>query len=166
MEKIPRLNQDQRSNLVAYLDGELPEPAAKEIEQVLSKSPTVQHDVRCCRGRGTCSTVAAVGRQQRSDGPNAERRQSRRGTQALVACDLDGPHSERAATPLGVIVASWLAAPTLAAFGGFVVTSLGSFPTRRMSCCEICPSSRASFVLERRVDRVPAGAGQANWLLR
>jgi anti-sigma factor RsiW len=45
MEKIPRLSSDQRSNLVAYLDGELPEPAAKEIEQVLSKSPTVQHDV-------------------------------------------------------------------------------------------------------------------------
>jgi anti-sigma factor RsiW len=45
MEKIPRLSSDQRSNLVAYLDGELPEPTAKEIEQVLSKSPTVQHDV-------------------------------------------------------------------------------------------------------------------------
>lgn len=45
MEKIPRLNADQRSNLVAYLDGELPDPAAKEIEHVLSKSPTVQHDV-------------------------------------------------------------------------------------------------------------------------
>jgi anti-sigma factor RsiW len=45
MEKIPRLNSDQRSNLIAYLDGELPEPAAKEIEHVLSRSPTVQHDV-------------------------------------------------------------------------------------------------------------------------
>lgn len=45
IEKIPRLSSDQRSNLVAYLDGELQEPAAKEIEQVLSKSPTVQHDV-------------------------------------------------------------------------------------------------------------------------
>ncbi len=45
MEKIPRLSSDQRSNLVAYLDGELPEPAAKDIEHVLSKSPTVQHDV-------------------------------------------------------------------------------------------------------------------------
>ena len=45
MEKIPRLTSDQRSNLVAYLDGELPEPAAKEIEHVLSKSRTVQHDV-------------------------------------------------------------------------------------------------------------------------
>ncbi len=45
MEKIPRLSSDQRSNLVAYLDGELADPAAKEIEHVLSKSPTVQHDV-------------------------------------------------------------------------------------------------------------------------
>jgi anti-sigma factor RsiW len=45
MQKIPRLTQDQRSNLVAYLDGELSEPAVKEIDQVLSKSPAVRHDV-------------------------------------------------------------------------------------------------------------------------
>ncbi|HET6328522.1 MAG TPA: hypothetical protein VFG04_27815 [Planctomycetaceae bacterium] len=45
MQKIPRLTTDQRSNLVAYLDGELPEPATKEIDQVLSKSPAVRHDV-------------------------------------------------------------------------------------------------------------------------
>jgi anti-sigma factor RsiW len=45
MDKIPRLNSEQRGNLVAYLDGELAEPVAKEIEHVLSKSPTVQHDV-------------------------------------------------------------------------------------------------------------------------
>jgi anti-sigma factor RsiW len=45
MQKIPRLTTDQRSNLVAYLDGELPEPAVKEIDQVLSKSPAVRHDV-------------------------------------------------------------------------------------------------------------------------
>jgi anti-sigma factor RsiW len=45
MEKVPRLNTEQRSNLVAYLDGELPEPQAKEIDQVLAKSPTVRHDV-------------------------------------------------------------------------------------------------------------------------
>jgi anti-sigma factor RsiW len=45
MQKIPRLTTDQRSNLVAYLDGELTEPATKEIDQVLSKSPAVRHDV-------------------------------------------------------------------------------------------------------------------------
>jgi anti-sigma factor RsiW len=45
MEKIPRLSPEQRTNLVAYLDGELPESEAKGIEQVLSKSPPVQRDV-------------------------------------------------------------------------------------------------------------------------
>ena len=61
MEKIPRLNSDQRSNLVAYLDGELPEPAAKEIEHVLAKSPTVQHDVDMLLANpGTCSTNCRV----------------------------------------------------------------------------------------------------------
>ena len=64
MEKIPRLNRTRRSNLVAYLDGELPEPAAKEIEQVLSKSPTVQHDVEMLsRDVGPAGPIAAVGRQ-------------------------------------------------------------------------------------------------------
>jgi anti-sigma factor RsiW len=45
MEKIPRLTPDQRSNLVAFVDGELPEGEAKEIEQVLGRSRTVQHEV-------------------------------------------------------------------------------------------------------------------------
>jgi anti-sigma factor RsiW len=45
MQKIPRLTQEQRSNLVAYLDGELPDGAAREIDQVLTKSPAVRHDV-------------------------------------------------------------------------------------------------------------------------
>jgi anti-sigma factor RsiW len=45
MHKIPRLTQEQRSNLVAYLDGELPDKEVRDIDQVLSKSPTVRHDV-------------------------------------------------------------------------------------------------------------------------
>ena len=45
MAKITRLSGDQRDNLVAYLDGELEEPSAKEIEQVLAVSPVARHDV-------------------------------------------------------------------------------------------------------------------------
>lgn len=45
MEKIPRLTTEQRSNLVAYLDGELDETANQEIENVLSKSPVARHEV-------------------------------------------------------------------------------------------------------------------------
>ena len=45
MAKIVRMSQEQRENLVAYLDGELEDPAAREIEQVLASSPVARHDV-------------------------------------------------------------------------------------------------------------------------
>ncbi|MFN7770376.1 MAG: anti-sigma factor family protein [Planctomycetaceae bacterium] len=45
MAKIIRMSKEQRENLVAYLDGELEDPAAREIEQVLASSPVARHDV-------------------------------------------------------------------------------------------------------------------------
>ncbi len=45
MQKIPRLSTEQRENLVAYLDGELDERAAQEIEQVLARSEVARHEV-------------------------------------------------------------------------------------------------------------------------
>src|SRR5437773_227270 len=45
MEKFTRLSQDQRGDLVAYLDGELDETAAQQIEQVLSRSEVARHEV-------------------------------------------------------------------------------------------------------------------------
>jgi len=45
MARINRLTAEQRDNLVAYLDGELDERAAQEIEQVLATSPVARHDV-------------------------------------------------------------------------------------------------------------------------
>jgi anti-sigma factor RsiW len=40
-----RLTPDERSNLVAYLDGELDEVAARTIATILTKSPTARHEV-------------------------------------------------------------------------------------------------------------------------
>ena len=45
MNKLVRLTPEQRDNLVAYLDGELDEAETQNIEQVMSRSSTVQHDV-------------------------------------------------------------------------------------------------------------------------
>jgi hypothetical protein len=45
MEKIPRLTESQRENLVAYLDGELSDDESQQINTVLAKSPTARHDV-------------------------------------------------------------------------------------------------------------------------
>jgi anti-sigma factor RsiW len=45
MARINRLSAEQRDNLVAYLDGELDDRSAQEIEQVLATSPVARHDV-------------------------------------------------------------------------------------------------------------------------
>jgi len=45
MAKITRLSAEQRENLVAYLDGELDEAGAQEVEQILSESPVARHEV-------------------------------------------------------------------------------------------------------------------------
>jgi hypothetical protein len=45
MAKISRLSSEQRDDLTAYLDGELDDAAAREIEQVLSNSEVARHDV-------------------------------------------------------------------------------------------------------------------------
>jgi anti-sigma factor RsiW len=45
MDKIPRLTAEQRANLVAFIDRELPPEEAGVIEAVLKRSPTVQYDV-------------------------------------------------------------------------------------------------------------------------
>ncbi len=45
MEKVLRLSADQRDDLVAYLDGELPDPVAQAIDQVLARSEVARHEV-------------------------------------------------------------------------------------------------------------------------
>lgn len=45
MAKISRLSPEQRSDLVAYLDGELEETATRQIEQTLAGSPVARHEV-------------------------------------------------------------------------------------------------------------------------
>ncbi|HEX6986725.1 MAG TPA: hypothetical protein VF170_15195 [Planctomycetaceae bacterium] len=45
MSRIPRLTAEQRADLVAYLDGELGEEEAREIEQVLAASQVARHEV-------------------------------------------------------------------------------------------------------------------------
>lgn len=45
MEKTLRLSADQREDLVAYLDGELPDLVAQQIDQVLARSEVARHEV-------------------------------------------------------------------------------------------------------------------------
>lgn len=45
MEKTLRLSADQRDDLVAYLDGELPDMKAQQIDLVLARSEVARHEV-------------------------------------------------------------------------------------------------------------------------
>lgn len=45
MEKVQRLTQDQRENLVAYLDGELDESQSQEFDRILARSDVARHEV-------------------------------------------------------------------------------------------------------------------------
>lgn len=45
MEKATRLTQEQRENLVAYLDGELDEAPSQEIDRILARSEVARHEV-------------------------------------------------------------------------------------------------------------------------
>lgn len=45
MEKTVRLNADQREDLVAYLDGELPDDQVQQIDNVISRSEVARHEV-------------------------------------------------------------------------------------------------------------------------
>ncbi len=45
VEKLIRLTAEQRSNFVAYLDGELDEQQSREIEQLLSQNEVARHEM-------------------------------------------------------------------------------------------------------------------------
>ena len=45
MEKTVRLNAEQREDLVAYLDGELPAEQVQQIEQIVARSEVARHEV-------------------------------------------------------------------------------------------------------------------------
>ena len=45
MEKTVRLNADQREDLVAYLDGELPDAQVQQIDHIIARSEVARHEV-------------------------------------------------------------------------------------------------------------------------
>ena len=45
MEKTIRLNAEQREDLVAYLDGELPDEKIQQIDEIIARSEVARHEV-------------------------------------------------------------------------------------------------------------------------
>lgn len=118
MSKIQRLSAEQRDNLVAYLDGELEEPAAQEIEQILSKNPVARNDVEMLMR--TWELVDALPR------PAATEEFTQKTLSTLKAVEIRVSLTEKAwflKARKALIGAGWLAGIGLAAVVGFAITN-------------------------------------------
>jgi anti-sigma factor RsiW len=123
MQKIPRLTQDQRSNLVAYLDGELSEQAARDIDQVLTKSPAVRHDVEMlARTWDLLDELPRLSTAQDFTARTLTAAKDEEAPRPLVPPSwVEWFHSEQLRR--GVIVLAWVVGLSASALAGYAVTS-------------------------------------------
>lgn len=118
MEKISRLNTEARSNLVAYLDGELDEETARGIERELVHSPVVRNEVESLTRTWEMLDLLPI-----TDATEQFTEQT------LTAIQLDEyrePLSDKwwfQRARHGVILAGWAAGLAVAAGLGFFITN-------------------------------------------
>ena len=132
MKKLSRLTSDQRNNLVAYLDGELEEKEANEIEQVLATSPIARSEVE------TLSRTWKL-LDHLPEAKASENFTNRTVSQAKLETATAPPMSEQPwfdKTRRGLIVVGWVT-------GLVVLTALGFAITSRM-----IPEQNAGLVKE------------------
>jgi len=118
MDKIPRLTAEQRSDLVAYLDGELDGGAVQEIEQTLTESPVARHEVEMLTR--TWELLDTLPRAAASQEFTANTLTS------IKALDHHRPLSEQPwyqRARRGVVVAGWVAGLAVASAVGFLITT-------------------------------------------
>ena len=123
MEKMSRLSPQQRSDLVAYLDGELDDATLKDIEQTLAKSPPARHDVDMLVR--TWDLLDELGR------PSVTEEFAAKTLSNIHAEEQRAPwyrgswieviHSDRARR--GAILAGWAAGLACVAAAGFLLTN-------------------------------------------
>lgn len=118
MDKIPRLTAEQRSNLVAYLDGELAGGAMQEIERTLAESPVARHEVEMLtRTWELLDTLPPAAASQEFTANTLT---------SIQALDHRRPLSEQPwyqRARRGVVVAGWVAGLAAASVIGFLVTA-------------------------------------------
>lgn len=114
MSRIPRLTSEQRAELVAYLDGELEEEKAREIEQTLAASEVARHEVEMLSR--TWDLLETLPRESASAEFASKTLQTAKVESAPSAAPEWRPYARR-----GLIALGW--ATTLAAVGlaGFAV---------------------------------------------
>ncbi|VAX41729.1 hypothetical protein MNBD_PLANCTO02-2501 [hydrothermal vent metagenome] len=119
MEKLSRLTPDQRSDLVAYLDGELGAKESEGIEKVLTTSPVARSEVEALSK--TWKLLDYL--------PQAKASQEftkRTISQVKVDTVTRPPINEQqwfVQTRRGLIAASWLIGLTLMSLLGFSITN-------------------------------------------
>lgn len=123
MEKIPRLNAQQRADLVAYLDGELDEQTTRSIEETLAKSPVARHDINML-----VRTFALL-----DELPRPELGSEFTSKTVSVALQHDAPEEWKGfslpspfrsdAARRGAICVAWVAALGLSVVAGFLLTN-------------------------------------------
>jgi len=125
MQKIPRLTQEQRSNLVAYLDGELPEQAVRDIDQVLTKSPAVRHDVEMlARTWDLLDELPRLSSEEDFTARTLSVVKNEEGPKPLVPqAWTDWFQGQQTRIRRGVVVLAWLVVIAASAFAGYSVTS-------------------------------------------
>ena len=112
MSRIPRLNSEQRAELVAYLDGELEEEQAREIEQTLAASEVARHEVEML-GR-TWDLLDTLPRESASTEFAAKTLQTVKVEAAPAAIPEWRPHARR-----GLIALGWATGLAAAGLVGF-----------------------------------------------
>lgn len=133
MDKIPRLTTEQRSNLVAYLDGELEEEANQEIEDVLSKSPVARHEVEILMRTWDLLDVLP---QPTASAEFTARTLSSVQLEQVSVPWTSQPWLQRARR--GIVLAGWALGLAAAAALGFVITNRW-VPTRSQQLVEELP---------------------------
>lgn len=117
MEKTLRLSAEQREDLVAYLDGELPDAKAQLIDTVLARSEVARHEVEVLARTWEMLDVLPT--------PKAPPEFTERTMTTLKVAEVPYDITEQAWfhwLKRGAMVAVWVAALSLSGWLGFQIT--------------------------------------------
>lgn len=129
MEKLTRLTSEQRSNFVAYLDGELSEQETHEIEQMLAHSQVARHELDALAK--TWEILDALPRVKLGSEFTEKTMASVAIKEPVVRSGVLDAVYER--FKVGVLVTGWVIGLGAAAAGGYLLTSqVIADPTRQM----------------------------------
>lgn len=115
--KILRLSAEQRDNLCAYLDGELDEGLAQDIEKILTNNPVARNDVEMLTR--TWELLDELPR------PGASQQFTEKTLTSIKTMDVREPITEKKwfdKARRGAIAAGWAAAVAASGLLGFFLT--------------------------------------------